>query len=113
MNRQVLEDLRLQGYAPRTLLDVGAHVGTFTQQFRTLFPDCLPTLIEPNPFCQESLTKLAFEQYAVAASHETGRAELYLTKEWLQSTGSSLYRENTHFFRDDVILKREVDKVRL
>ena len=113
MNRQVLEDLRQQGYAPKSLLDVGAHVGTFTQEFREVFPGCVPTLIEPNPFCQESLAKLSFEQHAVAASHETGRAELFLTKEWLQSTGSSLYRENTHFFRDDVVVKREVDKVRL
>src|SRR5258706_6968363 len=113
MKKDVLDGLRCQGYAPRTLLDVGAHIGTFTQQFLDVFPDCVPTLIEPNPFCQDELTKLAFEQHAVAASDEPGRAELFLTKEWLQSTGSSLYRENTPFFRDDVIVKHEVDKVRI
>src|SRR5258706_8190794 len=113
MKKAVLDGLRFQGYAPRTLLDVGAHIGTFTQQFLDVFPDCVPTLIEPNPFCQEQLSKLAFEQPAVAASHEAGRAELFLTKEWLQSTGSSLYRENTPFFRDEVVVKREVDKVRI
>jgi len=49
----------------------------------------------------------------IAASHEAGRAELFLTKEWLQSTGSSLYRENTAFFRDEVVVKQQVDKVRI
>jgi len=113
MKKEVLDGLRFLGYAPRTLLDVGAHIGTFTRQFLDVFPDCVPTLIEPNPFCQDELSKLAFERHAVAASDEPGRAELFLTKEWLQSTGSSLYRENTPFFRDDVIVKHEVDKVRI
>jgi len=58
MNRSTLEGLRFQGYSPRTLLDVGAHVGSFTRGFLEVFPDCAPTLIEPNPFCQEELEKL-------------------------------------------------------
>jgi FkbM family methyltransferase len=113
MRQEVLEDLRFQGYAPRTLLDVGAHLGSFTRSFLQAFPDCVPTLIEPNPFCQEDLSRLPFERHAFAASAEAGEAELFLTKEWLQSTGTSLYRENTQFFRDDVIVKRPVKKARL
>jgi hypothetical protein len=30
MIQSLFEDLRFQGYAPRTLLDVGAHVGSLT-----------------------------------------------------------------------------------
>ena len=113
MKPGVLEDLKFQGYGPRTMLDIGAHIGTFTWGFLQVFPDCTPTMIEPNPFCQDDLAKLPFERHAVAASSETGRAELFLTKEWLQSTGSSLYRENTDHFRDEVTFRHEVDKVRL
>ncbi len=113
MNPGVLESLRFQGYAPRTLLDVGAHVGRFSFDFLQVFPDCVPTLVEPNPFCQEDLARLPWERHAVAASNEAGRAELFLTREWLQSTGVSLYRENTAFFRDEVTFTQEVDKVRL
>ena len=113
MTQSVFESLRFQGYSPRTLLDVGAHIGSFTAEFLQTFPGCLPTLVEPNPFCQEDLAKLPFERHAVAASSEPGRAEMFLTKEWLQSTGSSLYRENTAFFRDEVMFKQEVDKVRI
>ena len=113
MNARIIEALRARSYTPSTMLDVGAHVGTFTQQFLAAFPACRPTLIEPNPFCQEALGKLGFEMHGVAASDAAGQAELFLTKEWLQSTGTSLYRENTHFFRDDVVVKRTVDKARL
>ena len=102
MNAKILEALRSRGYVPRTLLDVGAHVGTFTQQFLTAFPGCRPTLIEPNPFCHDVLAQLGVEVHGVAASDAAGEAELFLTKEWLQSTGTSLYRENTRFFRGEM-----------
>jgi FkbM family methyltransferase len=113
MNKQVLEGLKAQGYRPRTLLDVGAHVGSFALQFLQVYPECVPVLIEPNPFCQTELSKLPFEKHEIAASDKPGRAELFLSKEWLQSTGSSLYRENTHFFRDEAVIKREIDKARI
>jgi len=113
MKPEILQDLRFKGYAPRTLLDIGAHIGTFTRDFLQTFPDCKPTLIEPNPFCDEALAQLPYERHAVAASREAGQATLFLTKEWLQSTGTSLYREKTAFFRDEVVVERAVQKVRL
>ena len=113
MIREILQSLRFSGYGPRTMLDVGANTGEFTRSFLQLFPDCAPTLIEPNPFCDEDLAKLPYERHAFAASSEPGKAELFLSKQWLQSTGSSLYRENSDYFRDELLLTREVDKVRL
>jgi FkbM family methyltransferase len=113
MMKVISEALRLRGYAPKTLLDIGAHLGTFTQEFLRVYPDCAPTLVEPNPFCQTDLAKLGFEKHAVAASSAEGEGEIFLTKEWLQSTGVSLYRENTPFFRDEVITKHKISKVRL
>jgi len=113
MLKEVLEALRLQGYAPRTMLDIGAHIGTFTREFLTVFPGCVPTMIEPNPFCLADLSKLGFEQHAVAVSAESGLAEMFLSREWLQTTGASLYRENTTFFRDEVVVKQQVAKARL
>ena len=73
----------------------------------------MPTLVEPNPYCHEELAKFPLERHVVAASNTTGRAELFMTKEWLTSTGTSLYRENTPHFRDEAMIKLEVDKVRL
>jgi FkbM family methyltransferase len=113
MRTETLERLRMQGYSPRTMLDVGAHVGTFTAMFLQTFPACRPTLIEPNPYCEEALAQLPFERHMVAASKENGEAELFLTKEWLQSTGTSLYRENSQHFRDEVVMRQPVPTARL
>lgn len=113
MNRQQLEALKLDGYSPRTVLDIGAHIGTFSAAFVQAFPDCTPVMVEPNPFCEEALAKLPYERHMAAASDESGEAELFLTKEWLQSTGASIYRENTDFFRDEVTIRKTVPKVRV
>jgi FkbM family methyltransferase len=113
MISETLQALRMEGYTPRTMLDIGAHIGSFTRDFLGVFPGCIPTLMEPNPFCLADLGKLGFEQHGVAASNEPGFAEMFLSREWLQSTGASIYRENTAHFRDEVILKQRVEKVRL
>jgi len=94
-------------------LDIGAHLGHFASGILQVFPDCLPTLVEPNPNCHAALAALGHECWGVAASAEDGVAELFLTREWLQSTGTSLYRENTHFFRDEVLLRQPVPKRRI
>lgn len=113
MTRKVLESLRDQGYEPATMLDVGANVGGFTESFLQVFPDCVPILVEPNPYCEADLAKLGFERHMVAASDEAGVAELFLSKDWLQSTGVSLYREDTHYFSDEKVLKHATPKVRI
>ena len=108
-----LQMLRSEGYSPCTILDIGAHIGSFTRDFLGIFPGCTPTLIEPNPFCLADLGRLGFEQHGVAASKEAGFAEMFLSREWLRSTGASIYHENTAHFREEVILKQQVEKVRL
>lgn len=113
MTRKVLESLRDQGYEPASMLDVGANVGGFTEGFLQVYPDCVPTLVEPNPYCEADLAKLGFERHMVAASDQAGVAELFLSKDWLQSTGVSLYREDTHYFSEDKVLKHAVPKVRI
>jgi FkbM family methyltransferase len=109
----LFEELAACGYRARTLLDVGAHVGHFSAAFCATFPGCVPTLVEPNPFCQDDLQKLGFEVHAVAASRAAGRAKLFLTREWLTSTGTSLYRENTPFFRDETMVRCQVETARV
>ncbi len=113
MNPERLLALRHQGYAPRSLLDIGAHLGGFTRMVRQVFPGCVATMIEPNPHCHDALSAMGVELHRVAASAEAGEGMLHLTREWPQSTGTSLYRENTHFFRDEVLEHATVPKVAL
>lgn len=113
MKRDFISILKAQGVSPRSLLDVGAHLGAFSRSFNEAFPGCVPTLIEPNPHCGEALGGTGFEVHLVAASDVEGEGELFLTREWLQSTGSSLYRENTAFFRDEAVVKQKIRKARI
>ena len=76
-------------------------------------PGCVTTLVEPNPHCHDVLAATGCELHRVAASDQPGEASLNLTREWLQSTGASLYRENTDFFRDDVLEQVSVPRARL
>ena len=94
-------------------MDIGANVGEFTRTFLSEFPDCIPTLVGPNPHCQNHLKSLSCEVIYAAASDKDGTAEIYLSKEWLESTGASLYRENTIHFRDEIVAKEMVNTVRL
>jgi FkbM family methyltransferase len=113
MIRERIEALKRAGYAPKTMLDVGAHIGDFTREFIKIFPACAPALIEPNPHCQDDLARLPFERHAVAASDANGTADLYLSRQWLQSTGSSLYRENSEYFDDETAFTQPVPKARI
>ena len=113
MNPERLLSLRYQGYAPRSLLDIGAHLGGFTRMVRGVFPGCVATMIEPNPHCHAALAAMDVELHRVAASDGAGEGQLHLSREWPQSTGSSLYRENTDFFRDEVLECATVPKVAL
>ncbi len=108
MLADLLHSLKFGGYAPRTLLDVGANLGAFSRAFVEVFPHCLPTLVEPNPHCLTRLRDLPFEVLPVAASNRNGNAELFLTAEWPETPGASLYRENTAFFRDEVLVREKV-----
>ena len=108
-----LAELRYCAAAPRTLLDVGAHLGGFTRAMLAAAPGCEATMIEPNPHCHDALAATGFELHRVAASDRAGAAQLNLTREWLQSTGTSLYRENTDFFRDEVLEQVSVPRARL
>jgi FkbM family methyltransferase len=113
MQADWLLEWRHQGYAPRSLLDIGAHLGGFSRAMLEVFPGCVPTLVEPNPHCHAALAATGWELHRLAASSEDGEAMLHLTSEWLQSTGASLYRENTHFFRDEVLERRAVPRRRI
>lgn len=108
-----LAELRYRAAAPRSLLDVGAHLGGFARATLAAAPGCEVTLVEPNPHCHAALEATGFELHGIAASDTTGEARLNLTREWLQSTGASLYRENTDFFRDAVLEQVAVQRARL
>ena len=113
MDTSSLDRLKYLGLWPRTLLDVGAHVGSFSVEFLKRFGGCAATLVEANPYCREHLERTGLPFHLVAASDRNGRAQLNLTRENAISTGTSLYREATEHFDDGKLATVEVDVVRL
>ena len=63
-----LERLRTQGFAPRTVFDVGAYRGDFAQQSLSMWPDANILCFEPQPQMQAGLQALAVK---------TGRIQTY------------------------------------
>lgn len=111
--RGMLDDLRMSGYGPRSLLDIGANVGLFAQEFLKRFPHCKAAMMEPNPACAAILARSGGEVIQKAAGAEAGRATLFMTKLDPVSTGVSLFREKTDYFSDENLVKAEVETIRL
>ena len=67
-----LRHLRKLGYEPRRIIDGGAHLGTFAETARTIFPEAVIHMIEPQPACRAPLETLAakrgfvFHPYAIS-----------------------------------------------
>ena len=86
---------------PRKVLDIGAHIGEFSQQVKRFNPEADVLMIEANPNCEPYLNKLNIPYQMVALSKEKGEAELFVEKVNEIGTGASLYRENTQYYADD------------
>jgi len=67
-----LRHLRRLGYAPRQIIDGGAHLGWFALLARQIFPDAAIHMIDPQPACRVALEDLAarhgfgFHPYALS-----------------------------------------------
>ena len=54
-----LGHLRNLGYAPRVIVDGGAHLGSFALEASAVFPEAAIHMIDPQPACRASLEALA------------------------------------------------------
>ena len=86
---------------PRRVLDIGAHIGQFSQQVKRFNPEADIIMVEANPNCEPYLNKLDIPYQMIALSKEKGEAELFVEKVNEIGTGASLYRENTEYYADD------------
>lgn len=85
---------------PKKVIDIGAHVGSFTQHLVNIFPNCEFRLIEANPNCEEYLKQLNQPYQILALSNHSGVTNLYVEKANLIGTGASLYKENTEWYEE-------------
>jgi FkbM family methyltransferase len=87
-----LREMKRRGFAPRVIVDGGAHLGSFSVAAQSIFPSAAFHLIEPQPACSTVLQKLcakkgfAFHECALAESQ--GHVDLTWTLE--PSTGAHI-----------------------
>jgi FkbM family methyltransferase len=85
-----LISLKERGFAPKLVVDGGAHLGWFSLTARQIFPDAAFHLIEPQPACAGSLRALCSRQgftfHPCALATERGTVQLSRTEE--PSTGA-------------------------
>lgn len=74
-----LRHLKGLGYAPRIIVDGGAHLGDFAALADIIFPGAVIHMIEPQPACQDALSSLAAKRrfklhpVALVSEEEAGK----------------------------------------
>jgi len=85
---------------PQYIIDIGAHIGSFSHTLKYYYPGCNCYMIEANPYCEEHLSKLNIPYTIAALSSEEKTTSLYLEKTNNIGTGTSLYKENTQYYEE-------------
>lgn len=83
---------------PKTLIDIGAHDGSFSWQVKKMNPDCRIIMIEANPNCEPHLQKTKVDYEIIGLSSQVGMSELFVEKKNKIGTGASFYLENTDWY---------------
>lgn len=93
---------------PKTVIDVGANTGWFAQSLRQVCPKVDITMIEANPNCEDKLSKIGYPYAIVALSNDTKEnIKFYINKNDDICCGASLYKEDTKFYDDCVVIEVE------
>ena len=113
LDEQAYRRLAASGYAPASIIDIGAHDGNWTRLARRIFPDASILMIEPLKSKAESLNALANSS---ERTHFVGAllgADAGQTVTFYEAgTGSSVHREQSNVeFRETSLLTSRLDDV--
>lgn len=98
---QMLNRLKSRGVSPNGFLDVGAHFGETNQLIRSVYPNKRVVSFEANQHCEMELRARGCEYVMCLLGKETKEhANLFLNPDNPTSTGVSIYREKTDFFKN-------------
>jgi FkbM family methyltransferase len=99
--KHALNLLHNAGFAPHAALDIGAHSGTWTEEFQEVFPHTPSLMVEAQPSAEPVLAGFAkrnpqYIEYRIALlGQESRHATPFFVSENQLSTGASLYLEQT------------------
>lgn len=88
----------------RSVLDVGAYRGEFARLVKEVFPGVKVKCIEGDERQAPFLLDLDVDFYLL--SKKTRQLDFYTLPEYACTTGSSVYRENTVYYKDPLVVKK-------
>ncbi len=87
-----------------TVLDIGANTGEWAEFIINNVPSIQVLSIEANPHCESALKNKNLNYKICCLSDSVKNVNFYVNPKFLQSTGSSYYKENTvHFTENDFL----------
>jgi FkbM family methyltransferase len=96
-----LEDLKLKGFNPTTILDIGAHSGQFYKWAKDVWPEAFIWMLEANE-CHENtlknLVSLSNDKYTIATMGDIKReVNFYTRRDKPHTEGASYYKESAYW----------------
>lgn len=88
-------------FNPRTILDIGAHVGHWHVHARSVFENSYIFSIEASESCEPHLKEITNQYFIGLLAKENKEYDFYTRKDVPFATGDSIYKELTHFYNDD------------
>lgn len=93
----------------RSVLDIGAYRGDFARLSQKLFPGASITCIEADERQQEYLQE--FDTLFCLLGSKNKKVDFYTLPENACTTGSSMYKENTVYYRQPMVIKKQCHKL--
>jgi FkbM family methyltransferase len=113
MNFDRIEFLKMGGFMPARVLDIGAHQGTVAKQMKALWPTADVLMVEANPHLEDTLKSVGLPYKICLLGNENKTVTYYLTKKWLLSSGNSIYKEMTADYSDEFIETMQLPMLKL
>lgn len=105
MNFNILKNNNLD---IKSVLDVGAHAGTFTFECKKYYPDAYYFMIDGNPITEHYIRNANIDYKITYLSDVVKDTVVYKTVHNAFNTGDSLYRENTNYYSDDKLITEQI-----
>lgn len=98
---------------PKKILDIGCNVGQFYKQAKTIWPNAYYYLMDGNESVEEDLKQLNVHYKIALLSDSVKTVNLYKNSKNSKCTGTSIYRETSQHYNDELVLIEEKTTVTL
>lgn len=96
------------GYNFKSVLDIGAHAGTFTFGCKKFYPNAYYYMIDGNSIAEHYIANSGIDYKIAYLSDSVKNTVVYKTKHNAFNTGDSLYRENTRYYDDQSVVMQPI-----